>query len=229
MSCWAGAQLSTRSQRGASRTGDVLCSCPLPLCIIHWTGVRELCTLSSAEDLPSDDGRDLSHGACVASSCLHWQDSLQVPSALCQLTQRKGTSQVWVTSPYLIHSLICELSAVFFCNNSDIQRPAGFFLEKDEPSMVLKMKSFLICIKVLTEEARLWCCWKVSFLMFFSPLPWSLVKWLPFSYAGHCARNWLEGIGTFCSYTELVLIHKHLQASIFLRNHWFCAMALPCF
>lgn len=44
---------------------------------------------------------------------------------------------------HLIHSLICELLGVFFCNNSDIQWPAGFFWEKNEPQTVLTMWSFL--------------------------------------------------------------------------------------
>lgn len=61
----------------------------------------------------------------VASHCLLWQVSLQVPLKLVNYKQR-----VEVISPCLIHSLICELSGVFFCNNSDIQWSAGIFFEK---------------------------------------------------------------------------------------------------
>lgn len=85
------------------------------------------------EDLPSDGDGDLSTMELVASSCSHGQGSLQVPPVLCWLTERKGHFQVWVTSPHLIHSLICELSSVFYCSNSDIQWPAGFFWEKHAP------------------------------------------------------------------------------------------------
>lgn len=72
------------------------------------------------------------HWVRLASSCSHWRGSLRVPPALCWLTGRKKKIyfQVWVTSPHLIHSLICELFGAFFCNNSDIQWPAGFFLGK---------------------------------------------------------------------------------------------------
>lgn len=73
---------------------------------------------------------------------LHWMGSLQMLPVLHRLTLKKRPFPGWGDT-HLIHSLICELSGVFFCNNSDIQWPAGFFWEKNEPQSVLTMWSFL--------------------------------------------------------------------------------------
>lgn len=71
--------------------------------------------------------------------------------------EKKSHFQVWVTSPHLIHSPICELSGVFSCSNSDTQWPAGFFLMGKSMSRYGLNDAKLLYLKyILTTEAGFW-------------------------------------------------------------------------
>lgn len=116
----------------------------------------------------------------------------------------------------LIHSLICELSGVFFCNNSDIQWSAGIFFEKHKPSC--SHKAFIF-EKILTNEARVWHDWKFPFLSFSSPVQGDAVVSISLYQCGVSQEMSWKRLVLSAPAQSLTYIHKHQKASIFLRNH----------